>query len=417
MNRIIIFATGPLRSWYCGSELAGKPLLAHTLDNLSALENTEFTVITESVELRKRLSGYKVNWIEPVDSTTLGSIIKITQKNQGVEEQLVFIDGGALVACDTVENLIKLSSKYNVSYYAYAQKAGDNIGNSITLPAVLCIQSENMVNDFTPLLPVDDNPVLDYIIKNIKNVHSFVNKDINASDTTYYVLDQTSLYIQERIIIESRIHQFMQMGVRIRDPKRFDLRGILSCGNRVEIDINVIIEGNVILHDNVFIGANCIIRDSEIGEGTYLKPYSLVENSKIGSKSFIGPYGRVRNESDIGNNVQIGNYVELKNSRVGDGSRINHMTFIGDTYIGKNVTIGAGTITCNHDGVGIQETYICDDAYIGSGSILIAPVSIGANATIGAGSSITLDAPPEKLTLARSRQLTIDNWGKKRKKD
>jgi bifunctional UDP-N-acetylglucosamine pyrophosphorylase/glucosamine-1-phosphate N-acetyltransferase len=160
----------------------------------------------------------------------------------------------------------------------------------------------------------------------------------------------------------------------------------------------------------VKIGAHSILRNCRIGDKTSINPFSLVEQSHVGSNSFVGPYGRIRPGSVVGDNVQIGNYVEIKNSRVGDGSRINHHTFIGDATLDQNVTIGAGTITCNHDGFGAQQTIIERGAYIGSGCNLVAPLHIGENAIVGAGSTIASDVPAAKLTLARPRQTTIEDW-------
>lgn len=215
---------------------------------------------------------------------------------------------------------------------------------------------------------------------------------------------------EERSILRKRADEAMQKGIRVRDPERIDIRGELICGSNVEIDINVVIEGKVILGDDVRIGANCILINSSIGSASTINPYSLVEDSVIGKYSFVGPYGRVRPKCELGDHVQIGNFVEIKNATVASGCRINHLTFVGDANLAKNVTLGAGTTTCNHDGVNTNSTIIEEGAYVGSGSNLIAPLSIGANATIGSGSTITDDVPEGQLTLARSRQVTVKNW-------
>jgi len=214
----------------------------------------------------------------------------------------------------------------------------------------------------------------------------------------------------DRHSIEQRVEKAIQNGVRFLDPEKVEIRGELICGKNVEIDINVIFEGSVTLGDNVKIDSHCIIHDSIIAENTRIKPYSLIEGAKIGSDGFVGPYGRVREGCDIGDNVQIGNFVEIKNSKIGDQCRINHMTYLGDAELEENVTVGAGVITCNFNGENVYKTLIHAGVFIGSGTNLIAPVSIGANATIGSGSTITDDVPPDKLTLARSRQFTKDEW-------
>tara|TARA_Y100001934_G_scaffold282502_1_gene396534 strand:- start:3108 stop:3821 length:714 start_codon:yes stop_codon:yes gene_type:complete len=215
---------------------------------------------------------------------------------------------------------------------------------------------------------------------------------------------------EERDVLVKRALEAVQQGAKIRDPNRIDIRGELIFGNNVEIDVNVIIEGRVVLGDGVRIGANCILIASTIGEGTIIHPYSLVEKAVIGESSFVGPYGRVRPGSILGDHVQIGNFVEIKKSRVASSCRINHLTFVGDADLGEGVTLGAGTITCNYDGVSTHCTTIEKGAFIGSGCNLIAPIKIGSNATVGSGSTVTKDVIGEKLTIARSRQVTVENW-------
>ena len=221
----------------------------------------------------------------------------------------------------------------------------------------------------------------------------------------------------EREVQLKKAYKLISAGVLVRDPQRLDVRGSLVCGKGVEIDVNVVFEGDVLLEDGVIIGANCILRNCKIGKDTNINPFSLVEESVVGNQSFVGPYGRLRPGTTIGDNVQIGNFVEIKNARIGSKCRINHHSFVGDADLAENVTIGAGTITCNHDGVRVNRTTIENGAYIGSGCNLIAPLKINANSTIASGSTITEEVPGDTLTLARSRQVTIDNWkGPKSKK-
>jgi bifunctional UDP-N-acetylglucosamine pyrophosphorylase/glucosamine-1-phosphate N-acetyltransferase len=222
----------------------------------------------------------------------------------------------------------------------------------------------------------------------------------------------------ERRLLITRATRAMQQGVRLRDPGTVYIRGDLSCGAGVEIDANVIIEGDVTLGDGVRVGANSIIRSARVGAHTRIQPFSLVEHAAVGAGSLVGPYGRIRPGTALGDGVQIGNFVEIKNSTIGAGSRINHHSFIGDATLADRVTIGAGTITCNHDGVGSNPTTIDADAYVGSGCNLVAPVHVGEGATIGAGSTITRDVPPAALTLARAPQTTITGWhGPKARRD
>ncbi len=198
-------------------------------------------------------------------------------------------------------------------------------------------------------------------------------------------------------------------GVNISDPERIDILGDLICGENVCIDINVIFQGTVILGDNVTIGANSIINNSTIGNDAVIKPFSLVEGASIGDRSFVGPYGRIREGTVISDFVQIGNFVEVKNSTIKSQCRINHLSFIGDSELLENVTIGAGTITCNHNGISSTKTNIKNDAYIGSGTNLIAPLTIGAGSIVGAGSTISKDVPAGKLVIARAKQIEVKN--------
>mgnify|MGYP001475394818 CR=1 FL=1 len=211
--------------------------------------------------------------------------------------------------------------------------------------------------------------------------------------------------------------KMITQGVNIIDSNRIDIRGNLTLGKNVVIDVNVIFEGDVILGDGVKIGANCIIINSVIGANSNIKPFSMIEDSIIGESVFIGPYGRIRPGSKIGDKSKIGNFVEIKNSKIGLGCQINHLSFVGDADIAKEVIIGAGTITCNHDGVKINRITIDQGAYIGSGSNLVAPIKINSNSTIGAGSTITEDTPKDALTVARARQVTIKKWTRKLSKN
>lgn len=207
-----------------------------------------------------------------------------------------------------------------------------------------------------------------------------------------------------------KVYELMLIGVEVKNPELLHIRGNIRCGKNVKIDLNVIIEGDVILKDDVSIGPNSILKDCTIGKGTMVNPFSIVERSVIGEKCFIGPYGRIRPNVSIGDSVQIGNFVEIKNSNISPKCRINHLAFVGDADLGEQVTIGAGTITCNHDGLSINRTSIDYGAYIGSGCNLVAPLKVNANATIASGSTITENVPADKLTIARSRQATIKNW-------
>ncbi len=220
----------------------------------------------------------------------------------------------------------------------------------------------------------------------------------------------------ERILQQQQANALLQAGVTLRDPARFDLRGQLKHGQDVIIDVNVVLEGNIELGDNVSIGANCVIKNATIGAGTVIQPNSHLDNCVIGSNAQIGPFARLRPQAQIGDAVHIGNFVEVKNSTIGYGSKANHLTYLGDATIGEQTNIGAGTITCNYDGVNKYRTVIGNQVRIGSGNMLVAPITIGDRATTGAGSTLSRNCPPDKLTLARSRQTTLNEWQRPEKK-
>lgn len=214
----------------------------------------------------------------------------------------------------------------------------------------------------------------------------------------------------ERVHQLEQARQLMKRGVTLADPWRFDLRGQLVCGQDVSIDVNCIFEGSVKLGDGVKVGAGCVLRNVEAGSDTEFAPYSHVDGAVIGKQCRVGPYARLRPGTRLADEVHVGNFVETKATDIGNRSKANHLTYLGDTSVGRNVNIGAGTITCNYDGANKSRTVIEDDAFIGSDSQLVAPVTIGRGATIGAGSTITRDAPADELTVSRARQTSIPGW-------
>ncbi|RUM78673.1 MAG: bifunctional N-acetylglucosamine-1-phosphate uridyltransferase/glucosamine-1-phosphate acetyltransferase, partial [Candidatus Thioglobus sp.] len=208
----------------------------------------------------------------------------------------------------------------------------------------------------------------------------------------------------------------MQQGLGLKDPARFGCRGNLSFGQDCEIDVNVVIEGKVTLGDNTTIAPNCVIKNTTIGSNVSILPNSVIEDAVIGDGASIGPFARIRPEANIGENAKIGNFVEVKKSTIGKGSKVSHLSYVGDTTMGSDVNIGAGVITCNYDGANKHQTTIEDGAFVGSDTQLIAPVTIGKNATIGAGSTITKDVADAQLSLSRSKQTTLKNWQRPVKK-
>ena len=228
--------------------------------------------------------------------------------------------------------------------------------------------------------------------------------------------DKKQLAEVERALQARLVDALMKEGVGFADPARVDIRGTLKCGKDVFIDVNAVFEGNVELGDGVKIESNNLLRDSKLGAGTVLHSNCHLEGATTGNDCEIGPFARMRPGAELANNVKVGNFVEIKKSTVADGSKVNHLTYIGDTEIGTKVNVGAGTITCNYDGANKYKTKIGDGAFIGSGVELVAPVEIGAGATVGAGSTITKDVEDNQLALERSRQKVVPGWKKPVKK-
>ncbi len=213
-----------------------------------------------------------------------------------------------------------------------------------------------------------------------------------------------------------RIHQneiaqgLLDAGVTLMDPARLDVRGTLVCGRDVVIDVNCVFEGHVTLGDNVQVGANCVLRNANVAAHTRIDAFTLIDDAQIGEANRLGPFSRIRPGTSLARDVHVGNFVEIKNSQIDEGSKVNHLSYVGDTTMGKKVNIGAGTITCNYDGAYKHRTVIEDDVFVGSDTQLVAPVTVGKGATLGAGTTLTQNAPAGELTLSRAKQLTISGW-------
>ncbi|MDO5058830.1 MAG: bifunctional UDP-N-acetylglucosamine diphosphorylase/glucosamine-1-phosphate N-acetyltransferase GlmU [Neisseria sp.] len=233
---------------------------------------------------------------------------------------------------------------------------------------------------------------------------------VAASYLAAGVNNKVQLAELERIFQSNQAQDLLKAGVTLRDPARFDLRGRLKHGQDVVIDVNVVIEGDCELGDDVEIGANCVLKNAKVAAGTKIAAFSHLEDCRVGANAQIGPYARLRPNAVLGDDVHIGNFVEVKNAVLGQGSKANHLTYIGDAEIGRKTNIGAGTITANYDGVNKYRTVIGDEVRIGSNTVLVAPVTVGDKATTGAGSVITKTCEAGKLTIGRARQTTIHGW-------
>ncbi len=246
-----------------------------------------------------------------------------------------------------------------------------------------------------------------------------VDIEVRHPSTTHECLgvnSKTELALLERHYQMNHAAKLLEQGVTLADPARIDVRGELACGRDVSIDVKCIFEGRVRLADGVKVGANCILRDVDIGAGTEIKPFTLMEEARVGANARIGPYARIRPGTTLDDEVHVGNFVEVKASELGRGSKANHLAYVGDSSVGRDVNIGAGTITCNYDGANKHRTVIEADVHVGSNCVLVAPVTVGAGGTVGAGSTITKSTPPGTLSVARGKQIALENWQRPVKK-
>jgi bifunctional UDP-N-acetylglucosamine pyrophosphorylase/glucosamine-1-phosphate N-acetyltransferase len=244
-------------------------------------------------------------------------------------------------------------------------------------------------------------------------VNAVVARDANE---TLGVNSKKQLAQIERIYQARCAARLMEQGVTLRDPTRIDVRGNLTCGRDVQIDVNCVFEGDVVLEGGAGIGPNCVLKNVRVGADTRIEAYSHIDGAQIGERCRIGPYARLRPGTALAEDVHIGNFVEVKASDIAAGSKANHLAYVGDTTVGRNVNVGAGTITCNYDGVNKHRTVIEDDVFIGSDTQLVAPVVVRRGATIGAGSTITREVPPDQLTLTRVTQVSVASWKRPQKR-
>ena len=426
--------------------LAGRPLLEHVIDSSEILGADEVYVVYGfgGEQVKAALGHRDVNWV--LQEEQLGTGHAVMQAIPDIPEDhtvLVLYGDVPLVNPDTLQCLLApaygrclaLLSVEQQDPTGYGRIVRDGAGN------VLQIVEEKDANE-AELAIAEVNTGL--LAASAGLLRKWLNElDNNNAQGEYYLTDVVASAVRDGVPVEgvkaasadevlgvndklqlSQVetafrlqqgHTLMENGVTIADPARLDVRGTVSHGRDVFIDVNVVLEGRIELGDRVHIGPNVCISNSRIGAGTRILPNSVIDEAEIGPRCVIGPFARIRPETRLEEAVKVGNFVEIKKSEVATGSKVNHLTYVGDTTIGKNVNVGAGTITCNYDGANKHRTEIEDGAFIGSGVQLVAPVRIGPNATIGAGSTITRHAPSEALTLARSEQITVEGWERPQK--
>jgi bifunctional UDP-N-acetylglucosamine pyrophosphorylase / glucosamine-1-phosphate N-acetyltransferase len=427
--------------------LADRPLLSHVLDAAKTLKPDAIHVVYGhgGDRVRQVLAEEPVNWV--LQAEQLGTGHAVAQAIPAVpdDHQVLILYGDVpLVRQATLEQLLARCSAQSIAVLTveladptgYGRVVRDAAGNVVRIVEQKDANTKERaireINTGLIAAPAgalrkwlaalkNDNAQGEYYLTDIIVMAARDGLKVNAviAPTEAEVLgvnDKVQLAQLEAALRAERAKALMLEGVTLADPARLDVRGRVSVGRDVFIDVNVVLVGEVVLGDRVRIGPNCYLKDCRIEADTEVHPNCVIDRASVGPRNSIGPFARLRPESVLHEDVHIGNFVEVKKSEIGAGSKANHLTYLGDATVGSKVNIGAGTVTVNYDGVNKWRTEIGDGAFIGSGSMLVAPVKIGANANTGAGSTITRDAPEGKLTLGRARQVTIDGWRRPEKK-
>jgi bifunctional UDP-N-acetylglucosamine pyrophosphorylase/glucosamine-1-phosphate N-acetyltransferase len=421
--------------------LAGRPLLKHVIETAAELEPAAIYVVYGhgGERVREVLKAEALSWV--LQERQLGTGHAVMQALPGIPDShtvLVLYGDVPLIRRETLEGLLERADAQTLAILTvmledpsgYGRIVRDARGRirKIVEHKDASKRELRILESNTGIIAAPAKSLKKWLarVKNNNAQGEFYLTDVAAiaaknkfdvvpllalsEAEVLGVNDKVQLAQVETAYRQAQARELMLAGVTVIDPARVDVRGTVIVGRDVELDVNVILEGQVVLGDRVRVGPHCVIRDSEIGDDTRIYANSVLDHAIVGPSCNIGPFARLRPGAALEREVHIGNFVEVKNTTLGEGSKANHLTYLGDAVIGKDVNVGAGTITCNYDGVNKSQTHIEDGVFVGSGSMLVAPVRIGAHATIGAGSTITQDAPAEQLTLARSRQVSIDSW-------
>ncbi len=427
--------------------LAGKPLLAHVLASSEALAADDICVVYghggEAVQAALPSPG--IRWALQAERLGTGHAVQQAMPNTPDANRVLILAGDVpLLTAETLRKLLEDTPHGEMAVLTVDMQDPTGYGRIVrkggSVQAIVEQKDANEeqlaiheINTGVILCPGDklkhwlsglsnDNSQGEYYLTDViamavadnVNVHGI---KAGSSQEVMGINDKKQLAEAERALQARRVNALMQEGVGFADPARVDIRGTLKCGTDVFIDINAVFEGDVVLGDGTIIESNNLIRDSKLGARSLIHSNCHIEGASTGTACEIGPFARLRPGATLADNVKIGNFVEIKKSTIADGSKVNHLTYIGDAEIGSGVNVGAGTITCNYDGVNKHKTRIGDRVFIGSNVNLVAPVSVGSGATIGAGSTISRNAPADELTVARSKQTTLPGWKRPVKKD
>ncbi|MBT3506345.1 MAG: bifunctional UDP-N-acetylglucosamine diphosphorylase/glucosamine-1-phosphate N-acetyltransferase GlmU [Methylococcales bacterium] len=428
--------------------LAGKPLVEHVYDLCQELEDNTITIVYGhgGETVRKALDSLSVSWVEQAEQLGTGHAVQQAESQINDNDTVLILYGDVpLLKLATVKVLLADVSDKTLALLTVELDQPKGYGRIVrdNKNQVINITEEKDASEQVKQIREVNTGILAVAGASLKRWLRLLEN--NNTQNEYYLTDIIALAVSEGVAIKTsqpvhssevlgvnnksqlsyleRVYQAQQaeilmlQGVTLADPNRFDLRGeITKLGQDVSIDVNVILEGTLEIGDGVTIGPNCVIKNSKIANGVEILANCVIENATVGADSRIGPFARLRPAAEIQSSVHIGNFVEVKKSIIGQGSKVNHLSYIGDCQIGESVNVGAGTITCNYDGINKSLTIIEDGAFIGSSTQLVAPVTVGKNSTIAAGSTITKNTPEEQLTLSRAKQITIKGWRRPVKK-
>ena len=428
--------------------IGGKPMLQRVIATAIEINAKQIHVVVGfgADKIKAKLGnpglGQTINWVMQEEQLGTGHAVQqaasFINSDDNDNTILVLYGDVPLIQASTLIRLLSLADKNSISLLTLATANNQGLGRIIrdeTEDVVAIIEEKDATEEQRAITEVNsgimaipaarladwlsrlDNAnqqaeyyLTDIVAKAVQDGCKINALTIDAENEVQGVNDKTQLAQLERHLQMTNNSKLIEQGVTLRDPARVDVRGELNCGQDVEIDVNVIFEGAVTLGNNVSIGANVIIKDSSIGDGSEILANSNIDGAQIGNETAIGPSARIRPGTVLHNKVKIGNFVETKNAIIGNGSKANHLAYIGDAEIGENCNIGAGTIFCNYDGANKHKSTLGNNVFIGSNSVLVAPVSLADNAFVAAGSAINSDVPENHLAVGRGKQRNIKGW-------
>ncbi|EAS62866.1 bifunctional UDP-N-acetylglucosamine diphosphorylase/glucosamine-1-phosphate N-acetyltransferase GlmU [Photobacterium angustum] len=426
--------------------LAGKPMVKHVIDTCNDLgaKNINLVYGHGGDTMQQVLAQESVNWVLQAEQLGTGHAVNQATPNLADDEKALILYGDVpLISAQTLENLLDAQPDGGIALLTVVLDDPSGYGRIVRRngPVVAIVEQKDATEEQKLIKEINtgvmvanggdlkrwlaalknDNAQGEYYLTDIIEIAHDEGRAVEAVHPVSPievegVNNRIQLARLERAFQAQQAERLLEQGVMLRDPARFDLRGELQCGTDVEIDVNVVIEGSVSIGDNVVIGAGCVLKDCEIDDNSIISPYSVIDGATVGEACTVGPFARLRPGTELQAQAHVGNFVEIKQTRLGEGSKAGHLTYLGDAEIGANVNIGAGTITCNYDGANKFKTEIGDDVFVGSDTQLIAPVKVASGATIGAGATINRNVGEGELVITRAPARTIQGWKRPTKK-